>query len=97
MAVGDGTLSVISPGRIGKFKQNVDQITFSGTQALKQKQDILYVTERAVFRLTDAGVCLIEIAPGIDLHDDILDKMSFTPLIADDLKTMDTSFFTETL
>ena len=97
LAVGDGTLSVISPGRIGKFKQNVDQITFSGIQALKQKQDILYVTERAVFRLTDTGVCLIEIAPGIDLHDDILDKMSFTPLIADDLKTMDTSFFTETL
>ena len=97
LAVGDGTLSVISPGRIGKFKQDVDQITFSGTQALKQKQNILYVTERAVFQLTKAGVCLIEIAPGIDLHDDILDKMSFTPLIADDLKIMDTSFFTETL
>jgi propionate CoA-transferase len=97
LAVGDGTLSVITPGRIGKFKQNVDQITFSGAQALSQKQDILYVTERAVFQLTKAGVCLIEIAPGIDLHDDILDKMSFTPLIADNLKIMDTSFFTETL
>ncbi|MGB1862799.1 MAG: acyl CoA:acetate/3-ketoacid CoA transferase [Candidatus Puniceispirillum sp.] len=97
LAVGDGTLSVITPGRIGKFKQNVDQITFSGAQALSQKQEILYVTERAVFQLTEAGVCLIEIAPGIDLHDDILDKMSFTPLIADNLKIMDTSFFTETL
>lgn len=31
---------------------------------------------------------LTELAPGLDLHKDILDQMAFTPLIADDLKVI---------
>ena len=73
--------------------EKVDQITFSGKQALFQNQQVLYVTERAVFRLQEKELELMEIAPGIDLQKDILDQMDFLPLIAENLKTMDASIF----
>ncbi|HSG72012.1 MAG TPA: acyl CoA:acetate/3-ketoacid CoA transferase, partial [Planctomycetaceae bacterium] len=46
-------------------------------------REILYVTERAVFRLTLQGLELVEIAPGIDLQTNILDQMDFVPIIRD--------------
>ena len=73
--------------------EKVDQITFSGKQARFQIQQVLYVTERAVFRLQEKELELLEIAPGIDLQKDILDQMDFLPLIAENLKTMDASIF----
>jgi acyl CoA:acetate/3-ketoacid CoA transferase len=57
----------------------VEQITFSGREALKRSQTAVYVTERAVFRLTPDGVTLTEIAPGVDLRRDILERMQFAP------------------
>ncbi|VFT69118.1 putative CoA transferase [Escherichia coli] len=47
----------------------------------------VYITERAVFTLKEDGLHLIEIAPGVDLQKDILDKMDFTPVISPELKT----------
>jgi propionate CoA-transferase len=71
----------------------VEQITFSGEYANDTGKDILYVTERAVFRLTPGGVELIEIAPGVDLEKDILSKMVFRPLVSSELKEMDSRIF----
>jgi propionate CoA-transferase len=59
----------------------VAQITFSGPQALAQRQRVIYITERAVFKLTMGGVELIEIAPGVDVQGDVLDRMGFAPQI----------------
>ena len=73
--------------------EKVYQITFSGNQARFQNQQVLYVTERAVFRLQEKELELMEIAPGIDLQKDILDQMDFLPLIPENLKTMDASIF----
>ena len=82
-------------GEKPKFVDKVQQITFSADQAIKTGQEVLYVTERGVFKLTDKGVMLIEIAPGVDLEKDILANMAFKPLIADDLKLMDERIFKE--
>ena len=79
LETGDGTLRVTAHGRIAKLVETVDQITFSGPQAGVQGQHVVYVTERAVFELREDGVHLVEIAPGVDLQGDILDRMGFTP------------------
>ena len=91
--VKDHQLHIIQEGQIKKFVGDVDQITFSGKYACQTGQPVLYVTERAVFRLENGGMTLTEIAPGIDLERDILAHMDFRPEIAADLKTMDPSIF----
>ena len=69
------------PGKHKKFVNEVEQITFNGKYAAQKGQEVLYVTERAVFRLTIEGLELIEIAPGVDLESDILAMMDFKPLV----------------
>jgi propionate CoA-transferase len=56
-------------------------VSFSAGQALGKEQRILYVTERAVFRLTAGGVELFETAPGIDVRSQVLDMMDFRPVM----------------
>lgn len=76
-----------------KFVDRVYKIIFSGPQAVKYQKEIVYVTERAVFRLTERGLVLEEISPGIDIDKDILSKMEFSPIIASPLKQMDERLF----
>ena len=76
-----------------KFVDEVYKIIFSGPQAIKYQKEIVYVTERAVFRLTERGLVLEEISPGIDIDKDILAKMEFEPIIASPLRQMDERLF----
>lgn len=92
--VGDGKLEILEEGTIQKFVDQVGQITFSGQYA-PDGQEVLYVTERAVFKLINHKLTLIEIAPGIDLEKDVLGQMGFRPEISPDLKTMDPALFEE--
>ena len=80
-------------GKICKLVEAVDQITFSGAEALKARQTVLYVTERAVFALREDGVHLLELAPGIDLQRDVLDRMAFAPRMDTPPKVMDAALF----
>lgn len=91
----NGKLVIDEEGTKNKFVEKVEQITFSAKNAILNKQDVLYVTERAVFKLVNEGIMLIEIAEGIDLNKDILDEMSFRPLISNELKIMDKRIFRE--
>ncbi|MBQ8693830.1 MAG: 3-oxoacid CoA-transferase [Synergistaceae bacterium] len=91
--IGGGKIKILSEGRDRKFKKRVEQITFAGQNALLNGQNIIYITERAVFKLCDNGIELIEIAPGIDLQRDILANMDFKPEISQDLKLMDARIF----
>lgn len=93
--IGDGKITVLEEGTIRKFVDKVGQITFSG-QFSPDTQEVLYVTERAVFKLIDHKVTLIEIAPGLDLEKDVLAVMDFRPEISPDLKVMDPGIFCET-
>ena len=90
-----GELNIIQEGRSNKFIKAVEQITFSGEYAVDVAQPVLYITERAVFKLTSEGVVLVEIAPGIDLEKDILNHMDFKPIISKELKLMDEKIFKE--
>ena len=93
VAISDDGLKILNEGELTKFVDTVEQRTFSGGYAFKRGQQVLYVTERCVFRLIETGLELIEIAPGIDLESDILSKMAFRPAISPTLKAMDPRIF----
>ncbi len=95
LETGDGTLKIEANGAVTKLVKEVEQITFSGTQAISQNQTVLYVTERCVFELRSDGVHLIEVAPGIDVEADILNRMEFQPIVDEPLLTMPSSHFME--
>lgn len=92
---GDGTLKIDKEGQVKKFVPEVFEKTFSGDEAVRRGQEVLYVTERAVFTRTSKSdtLELIEIAPGVDLQKDVLDQMDFVPVIRENLKLMDPRIF----
>jgi propionate CoA-transferase len=65
-----------------KFVRQIQHVCFHGPTGFARGQQVLYVTERAVFELTAGGLRLIEISDGYDLKADILDKMEFKPAVA---------------
>lgn len=81
VALENGCLRIVSEGRVPKFVGEVGQRSFSAERARASGQRILYVTERAVFRLAQDGVELVEVAPGIDIRTQILDLMGFMPRV----------------
>lgn len=85
-------ITIVQEGKNKKFLDQVEQITFSGEYALSIAQPVLYITERAVFKLTEMGLELIEVAPGIDIDKDILSNMDFKPII-NKVKVMDERIF----
>ena len=84
-----GRLTIVQEGNVKKFVQQVEHITFSGKYARLNAQPVLYITERCVFKLGESGMELIEVAPGIDLQREILDRMDFKPIVSNALTEMD--------
>ena len=80
--VGDGGITIEAEGKHAKFVATVGQVTFSGTHAAADDKEVYWVTERCVFRLTAAGLALIEVAPGIELERDVLARLPFEPALA---------------
>jgi propionate CoA-transferase len=93
VSVRDGVLSIDQEGKVRKFVQQVEHVTFSGAYAVSKRQPVLYVTERCVFRLTETGMELIEVAPGVDIEKDILQQMDFEPVISGTPARMDARIF----
>ena len=86
-------LHIAQSGQIPKLVANVEKITFSADYARQSGQEVLYITERAVFQLTAEGVELIEVAPGVNIERDILPYMAFRPIIRQP-RLMDSNLFT---
>ena len=77
--IANNRINIFHDGATSKFVEKVFKVGFSGHQAIKYGQEVLYVTERAVFKLGENDIVLQEIAPGIDLDRDVYSKMSFLP------------------
>ena len=92
VAVEDGRLAIIQEGRHRKFVAAIDEITFSGRVASAEEREVLYITERCVFRLGERGLELAEVAPGIDVERDILARLPF-PLTVGQVHPMEAAIF----
>ncbi|MGQ0485600.1 MAG: acyl CoA:acetate/3-ketoacid CoA transferase [Hyphomicrobiales bacterium] len=93
MEVKDGKLRIDKEGRVKKLVREVEQVSFSGRRAVAQGQDVTYVTERCVMKLTREGMVVTEIAPGAELQANILDQSEFPLIVAPDLKPMQKALF----
>ncbi|MDR1621127.1 MAG: 3-oxoacid CoA-transferase [Synergistaceae bacterium] len=94
--IADGKLTIVKDSPFIKFHENVGHITFSGEYSAEHgKQKVFYITERAVFMLTREGMELTEIAPGVDLENDVLSKMEFKPIVKGQVSLMDARIFRE--
>ena len=93
MRIVDGQLVIDAEGKIAKFVDEVDQVSFSGARARAQGQDVTYVTERCVIRLIDGRLVVTEIAPGLDLRRDVLDQAATELKVAEDLREMEGALF----
>lgn len=92
--IADDRIEILSEGRSRKFVESVEHRTFSGGYAARRGRPVLYITERCVFELTDKGLRLIEVAPGIDIERDILAQMDFMPLV-DEPRLMNRAIFAQ--
>lgn len=81
VVIADGRMRIDREGKHVKFAERLAQVTFNGELAARNEQDVLYVTERCVFRLTPAGIELVEVAPGVDIERDILQLLPFEPIV----------------
>lgn len=88
-----GEVRIVTEGRSRKFVSDVEQITLNGPRAFAQGQQVTYVTERAVFRLTAEGPELVEVAPGLDLDHDVRAQIDFPLKVSPDLRTIDPSLY----
>ncbi len=91
--IGDGAITILQEGKHRKFIEAVEHVTFSGEYAAEKGQQVLYVTERAVFELRSGKLVLTELAPGIDLEEQVLTQMDFRPEVGDELSEMDGRVF----
>lgn len=92
--IADEKLNIVQEGKKKKFLADVEQISFGAKYAVSVGQQVLFVTERAVFELSPEGLELTEIAPGVDLEKDVLQLMEFKPIIKN-VKLMPRELFVE--
>ena len=93
MEVAEGKLRIDKEGKVRKLVNEVEQVSFSGPRGVAQGQDVTYVTERCVLKLTAEGIVVTEIAPGVELQSNILDQSEFPLIVSPQLKEMDARLF----
>ena len=92
MDVHEGKLRILQDATARKFVPEVEHRTFAGQYATQRGQEVVYITERCVFRLRTEGLEMTEVAPGVDLQRDILDRMDFVPIMKS-VQPMDARLF----
>ncbi|MBO9398130.1 acyl CoA:acetate/3-ketoacid CoA transferase [Shimia sp. R9_2] len=89
MDLSEDALKVATPGKFTKMVDQVEHVTFSGARARETGQEVLYITERCVIRLTDQGLVATEIMPGIDAQADIVGPTEGRVTVAENAVVMD--------
>lgn len=74
-------IRIVKEGAQRKFVRSLEQVSFNARRARENGQEVLFVTERAVFRMAEAGLELVEVAPGVDLETQVLGQMEFRPIV----------------
>ncbi len=88
-------IRVKTPGKFTKMVEAVEHVTFSGNRARDLGQEVLYITERCVIRLTEGGLVATEIMPGIDPARDIVAASGGRVRIAEDAITLPLSLLAD--
>ncbi len=88
-------IHVRSPGKFTKMVDKVEHVTFSGKRAREQGQDVLYITERCVMRLTESGLVATEIMPGIEPERDIVAASQGRVTVAPDALVISTALLSK--
>jgi propionate CoA-transferase len=88
-----GKLRIVNEGRHAKFVRAIEQICYNAPFAEREGRRAVFVTERCVFCAMNGELELVEVAPGVDLRRDILDRMEFRPVVSKELKIMDSRLF----
>jgi acyl CoA:acetate/3-ketoacid CoA transferase len=95
VALTEDGLRVVKPGKFTKMVDEVEHVTFSGRRARQTGQDVLYVTERCVIRLTGDGLVATEIMPGIEPERDIVAASQGRVSVAGNATTMPLSLLSQ--
>ncbi|MCC7320665.1 MAG: acyl CoA:acetate/3-ketoacid CoA transferase [Rubellimicrobium sp.] len=93
IALSEDGIRVEEPGRFTKMVEAVEHVTFSGARARELGQDVMYVTERCVIRLTGRGLLATEIMPGIEPARDIVAASGGRVQVAENATLMPRSLF----
>jgi propionate CoA-transferase len=98
VACRDGRLAILREGATPKLVPEVGHLSFNGPYVAGLGRRVRYITERAVFDLRrhengEASLVLTEIAPGIDLHRDVLAHCPEGVQVSPGLRTMDARIF----
>ncbi len=83
VSIAGDKLCVDKPGK-PKIVERVDEVTFNGRVGLARGKQVFYVTDLAVLELTDAGLVLRAVMPGIDIERDLLANTSARIIVPDD-------------
>jgi len=85
---------VIQSQKTPKFVERIQEVSFNARRALARGARVYYVSTVGIFQLTQAGLELIRVMPGVDVEKDIIRfsrakiiAKHDTPLVGDDLVT----------
>jgi len=77
--VSGAELRIRREGKMRKFVQRLDHVSFDPSYS--RAKEVLYITERATFRWSGGVLAVHEVAPGVDVHRDVLAHMDFAPAL----------------
>ena len=93
--ISKGNLNILKEGKNKKFIKKVKQITYSSKLGIKRGQNIIFNTDRGVFRFINNKITLVEIAQGIRLKEDIINQINFPIKISKNLKLISKNIYLE--